>query len=168
VASSCYVVDYAGRFNFSAPPEEVWSAMEEFDQFERWWRWLGNLTVQGGGLRAGAVLHGTVDPPVPYRMQVRVDVDRCVPARLIDAAVHGDLEGEAHVALEPERGGTRADVAWKIEMMQRPMRLAARVAYPMLRWGHDRVVEATLNGFRAHMEETHGRGDGGPADPFMG
>jgi hypothetical protein len=36
-------------------------------------------------------------------------------------------------------------------MMQRPMRLAARVAYPLLRWGHDRVVEATVAGFRRQL-----------------
>jgi len=35
--------------------------------------------------------------------------------------------------------------------MQRPMRVAARVAYPVLRWGHDRVVDATVAGFRRHL-----------------
>ena len=41
-------------------------------------------------------------------------------------------------------------------MMQRPMRLAARVAHPVLRWGHDRVVEMTVNGFRRHLVVTAG------------
>ncbi len=43
-------------------------------------------------------------------------------------------------------------------MMQRPMRLAALAAYPLLRWGHDLVVDATVRGFRAHMRELHDRG----------
>ena len=45
----------------------------------------------------------------------------------------------------------RAHATWSIEMMQRPMRLAARIALPLLRWGHDRVVEATVDGFRGHL-----------------
>jgi hypothetical protein len=28
------------------------------------------------------------------------------------------------------------------------LRIAARVAYPALRWGHDRVVDTAVSGFR--------------------
>jgi hypothetical protein len=38
-------------------------------------------------------------------------------------------------------------------MMQRPMRAAARVASPVLRWGHDRVVAATVSGFRRQLRD---------------
>ena len=38
-------------------------------------------------------------------------------------------------------------------MMQRPMRMAARVAHPLLRFGHDRVVEATVAGYRRHLAQ---------------
>ena len=53
--------------------------------------------------------------------------------------------------LGPTGDGTVAEVAWTVEMMQRPMRLAARVAHPFLRWGHDRVVEATVAAMRRHL-----------------
>jgi hypothetical protein len=29
--------------------------------------------------------------------------------------------------------------------------MAARLAHPALRWGHDRVVEATVRSFRHHL-----------------
>jgi hypothetical protein len=32
------------------------------------------------------------------------------------------------------------------------MRLANRVAHPVLQWGHDRVVEITVAGFRRRIE----------------
>jgi len=64
--------------------------------------------------------------------------------RRIEAKVHGDLEGSALLTLEAHDGGTRADVSWRIEMTQRRMRVAARLAGPLLRWGHDRVVAATV------------------------
>jgi hypothetical protein len=41
-------------------------------------------------------------------------------------------------------------------MMQRPMRIAARVAYPLLRWGHDRVVDATVDGLRRQLVAERG------------
>jgi hypothetical protein len=37
-------------------------------------------------------------------------------------------------------------------MMQRPMRLASRFGRPLLQWGHDRVVESTVDGFRHRLE----------------
>ena len=151
MVGSPYVMDYAGRFAFPVPPAELWVAIERFDQFERWWGWLGNLTIDGGGLQAGARLIGTVAPPLPYRMRVIVNFERCEHERSVDAEVSGDLAGPAHLRLHPTDTGTDAEVDWSLEMRQLPMRIAARVAYPLLRWGHDQVVEATVNGFRRQL-----------------
>jgi len=66
--------------------------------------------------------------------------------------VHGDLEGVAELRLRPDAGGTRAAVAWRLEMMQPAMRLAALIAYPVLRWAHDWIVEAAVADFHRHLE----------------
>ena len=152
MAGSPYVIEYEGGFHFDAPPERLWSALEDTNGFERWWGWLSGLTVEGDGLRQGTVLRGVVRPPLPYRMSLVVELEECVAPSLIEAVVHGDLEGRAGLLLDEAGGGTRATVAWAIEMMQPPMRVAARYAHPLLRWGHDRVVEATVRGFRRRLE----------------
>ncbi len=87
-------------------------------------------------------------------------LDHCIRPSRIDATVHGDLEGTPSLVLEPTAEGTMAEVSWTIEMRQRRMRLAARVAHPVLRWGHDRVIDATVNGFRRNLRreiESSGR-----------
>jgi carbon monoxide dehydrogenase subunit G len=145
------VIDYRDTFRFALPPEKLWEVIEEVDAFEGWWGWLSDVHLDGGSLCTGAVLHGVVTPPLPYRMRLRVELEDCRRPSEVHAGVHGDLEGHADLLLEPDGAGTRATVAWRIEMMQRPMRLAARVAHPMLRWGHDRVVEATVRGFRRRL-----------------
>ncbi len=147
---------YRGGFDFSLPPARLWDAIELVDRFEGWWPWLEEFSLDGGALRAGAVLHGVVSPPLPYRMRIDVELVRCRRPILIDAVVRGDLEGEASLRLAPAGTGTRAEVAWTIEMMQRPMRIASRVALPLLSWGHDRVVESTVAGFRRHVEDRAG------------
>ncbi len=155
MAGSPYVIEYRGAFSFPAPPEEVWSAMERFERFEHWWGWLREFRVEGPGrgLEAGSVLHGVVMPPLPYRLDVRIALLECVRPRRIEAAIHGDLEGAARLVLEAERDGTQASVSSTIEVMQRPLRVAARVAPRVLRWGHDRVVEATVTSFRGHLRD---------------
>jgi hypothetical protein len=153
LTASPYVIDYRGRFTFPVRREQVWSAIGQVECFETWWGWLRGLTVEGPVLQAGSVLSGVVAPPLPYRMGIRVDLVDCVPYQRIEARVHGDLEGSARLFLEDEGDSTSADAAWTLEMMQRPMRVAARVAAPLLRWGHDRVVEATVVSFRRHLQE---------------
>jgi uncharacterized protein YndB with AHSA1/START domain len=145
------VIDFRRSFRFEVAPDELWAAIERTDRFEGWWSWLTELTLEGGGLVAGGVLRGTVSPPLPYRMRVEVDLVRCERPRRIDAEVHGDLEGPATLQLADTPGGSLVQVAWTLEMMQRSMRLASRVAHPLLRLGHDAVVDVTVASFRRQL-----------------
>ncbi len=146
------MIDYRGGFRFELLPDELWSRMEEVDRFETWWPWLTQFRLEGGGLNPGTVLHGVVTPPLPYRMRLQVELIRCDRPRAIDARVDGDLAGPAALRLHPEAAGTRVEVTWSVEMRQPAMRLAARVGRPLLQWGHDRVVEVTVSGFRRRVE----------------
>ena len=100
------------------------------------------------------MLSGVVAPPLPYRMRIEIELTRCEPMRIIEALIHGDLEGNATVELRQQGAGTEVEVAWTVEMMQAPMRLADRFAHPLLQWGHDRVVELTIAGFRKRLQST--------------
>jgi carbon monoxide dehydrogenase subunit G len=146
------VIDYRHGFHFDLSPEQLWERIEEVDQFERWWPWLSECELEGGGLTEGSVLHGVVAPPLPYRMRLRVELGECVRPHSIDATVSGDLTGVAALSLRPNEGGTWAEVSWSIEMRQPAMRLASRFGHPLLKWGHDRVVEITVAGFRRRIE----------------
>ncbi len=146
------VIEYRRAYEFASSPQELWDAIREVDRFEDWWPWLEEFRVEGKALEAGSVLSGVVAPPLPYRMRVEVDLTYSDPPREIDALIHGDLEGVARLEMRPSSAGTTAEVSWTVEMMQRPMRLAARFGLPLLQWGHDRVVEMTVAGFRRRLE----------------
>lgn len=146
------MITHQGEYAFACPPQKLWRAMEEADQFESWWSWLSEFRLDGGSLVPGAVLHGVVAPPLPYRMRIQVELTECEPNRRILASVGGDLEGEARLELRPSGVGSSVDVAWTVEMMQRPMRLASRFGHPLLQWGHDMVVATTVAGFRRRLE----------------
>jgi hypothetical protein len=151
MTGSAYVIEYDGAFGFPVSVAELWATMGRVDCFSSWWNWLQEFWVEGGGLERGAVLHGIVAPPVPYRMRLTVLVDECVPERRITALVHGDLEGAARLVFDGDDRESRVHATWRVVMMQRPMRVAARIAPQLLRWGHDRVVDATVEGFRRHL-----------------
>lgn len=147
------VIRYRNTYRFALDPARLWKELEDVGRFEQWWSWLEEFRLEGDGLNSGSLLHGVVAPPLPYRMRIQVELVRCLPESEIDALVHGDLEGEAQLRLSPDGTGTVVEVAWVVEMMQRPMRLASRLAHPVLQWGHDRVVDITVDGFRRHVEK---------------
>jgi uncharacterized protein YndB with AHSA1/START domain len=155
VSTSPQTIDYKGSFTLPGSPEQIWSALARFDRYESWWSWLTDFHVEGAGLATGSVLHGTVAPPLPYRMRIEVTLVRCVPHRSIQASVAGDLQGTASLLLRSAGAETKTDVAWTIEMMQRRLRLVARVARPLLLWGHDRVVATTVARFRELLRAAH-------------
>jgi uncharacterized protein YndB with AHSA1/START domain len=146
------VIRYHNSYEFPLCPEGIWETLEEVDQFALWWPWLEEFRLEGDSLITGAVLYGVVSPPLPYRMCVQIELTRCEKPGLIEALVHRDLEGEASIALRPQGVGTHVEVAWTVEMMQRPMRFADRMAHHTLKCGHDRVVENTVAGFRKRLE----------------
>jgi polyketide cyclase/dehydrase/lipid transport protein len=146
------VIEFRRAYEFPTTPDVFWDTIQEVDQFKTWWSWLDDFSLDGGTLQAGAVLSGVVAPPLPYRMRIRVELVRCEPRTLIDAVIHGDLEGVARLDMRPCEAGTNAEIAWSLEMMQRPMRLASRIAHPLLQWGHDEVVAITVAGFRRRLE----------------
>jgi len=151
------IIEYRRTHDFAVTPDELWEAIGRTGDYERWWPWLAQFDLEGDGLVAGSVLRGVVSPPVPYRMRIEVELVRCVPGRAIDAVVSGDLRGDARLRLRPIDEGTEAEVSWSVEMTQRPMRIASVVGRPLLQWGHDRVIEITVAGFRRHLGQV---GDG--------
>lgn len=145
--SSRAPVDFQREFTFSAPIAQVWRALAQVDDYPQWWHWLRDFRVAGRGLEPGTVLSGVVVPPVPYRLRLRVVLDECVPEKYVAATVHGDLEGVARIELAADGECTRVVAAWNVEIVQTPLRLAATFTGPVVRWGHDRVVESTVATF---------------------
>jgi hypothetical protein len=140
--------DYHGEFLFPLTPDELWQCIARFDRFESWWPWLRSFSADGDGLLTGNTLHAVVAPPVPVQLRLDVHLRACDRPRLVAAAISGDLRGSALLRFADVNGGTRATADWSLETTTAALRLTTRVAYPVMRWGHDRVVEMAVAGFR--------------------
>ena len=81
---------------------------------------------------------------------------------VLEATIDGDARGCAVIRLDPVDDGTQVAVVWSLGMVSTPLRIAAIVAYPLMRRGHDRVVEMAVAGFR--QQALAGTRDGGPAE----
>ena len=80
------MITYRRGYRFDVSPDQLWDRIEEVDQFEGWWPWLTDFRLDGGGLSAGSVLYGVVNPPLPYRMRISVELVDCERPFAIDAS----------------------------------------------------------------------------------
>lgn len=136
-------------FDFDVAPDVLWKVLDRTDQFPVWWRWLRAFDMDGvAGLREGAQARCVVRGPLPYSLRFTVAVRRIVPERLVETDVSGDLEGPARLELEPAAHGTSARLVWSVRVVDPALRATARVARPVMEWGHDWVVNRGVRAFR--------------------
>jgi hypothetical protein len=79
---------------------------------------------------------------------VSIEVRRVVPERSFETRVDGDLQGPARLEVEPAGDGSRARLVWELAMARPFLQAAARVARPLLQWGHDWCVDTGVTQFR--------------------
>ncbi|MEO5678566.1 MAG: SRPBCC family protein [Acidimicrobiales bacterium] len=136
------------RVTFTSPPEVVWEAMTRTGDYTGWWPWLRRLDA--AGLVAGDVWGCHVQPPLPYSLRFRITIGEVVPGRSVVATVTGDITGSASVELSPGEGeATVVHVVSDLAPSASALRAFARVARPLVTWGHDWVIDQGVRQFRA-------------------
>jgi hypothetical protein len=119
------------------------------DQFPEWWSWLRRFDCPSG-LVPGAVAHCEVRAPLPYSLRFDVRVDSVDPASALHATVSGDIGGPARLTIEPAAAGSIASLWWEVDVHAPVLRTGARVARPLMAWGHEWVVATGVRQFRRH------------------
>lgn len=62
-------------------------------------------------------------------------VHELVPLELIDTTVSDDLSGPARLEIAAQDAGSNARLQWEVELRDPLLRVAARVARPIMEWG---------------------------------
>jgi hypothetical protein len=149
--SSRYEFVYKETFSFPLTPAQLWRELECPDRLTGRWSWVDVLRFYQS-LEPGSELSCVIKPPVPFRILLDVEVVEISPGALVGIALRGDLEGRGELRLSPDGGDTLVEVSWRFVIRDRRIRAVARHAHSVLRWGHDRIVEAAVHGFRKHLE----------------
>lgn len=132
-------------YHFDFAPETVWSAIARVDEYQQWWPWLRRFDATD--LRNGEQWDCVVRPPLPYALRFCVTLGTVVRPSRIDAAVTGDIRGDASVALVPTSEGCRVQLVSALEPAGQPLRSVTRLAPWVARFGHDWVLDSGLRQF---------------------
>lgn len=134
------------RHRFEVAPDVVWAAISEVGDYRSWWPWLRRLDAEG--LVAGDVWRCTVQPPLPYTLRFAITLGDVVEGESVEAQVSGDIVGEARLELAPlDGGGCETRLVSRLLPANPVLQAFATVARPMVRFGHDWVLDTGAKQF---------------------
>jgi hypothetical protein len=120
--------------------------MTRVDRYTTWWPWLRDFDAIE--LKSGARWQCRVHPPLPYSLRLVVTIEEVVPETSVEATVTGDIEGSATLLLLDTADGSEARLTSALAPRSRALQVIARAAFPVVRFGHDWVLDTGARQFR--------------------
>lgn len=133
------------RWEVAADRATIWSAMDHVDQFQAWWPWLRRFEAEA--LKTGDVWRCAVQAPVPWALRFTVKLVEVLEPRLVRATVDGDIAGDARLELTELHSGCELRLTSALAPANRVLRAATVVARPLVRYGHDWVIDTGVRQF---------------------
>ncbi|MCD1267436.1 hypothetical protein B5M43_001020 [Microbacterium sp. MEC084] len=144
----------AARYSFrttwrvDAAPQRVWRELERAIAGESDGWWPGFRVESPGAPAPGGVIGVVVRAPFGYRLRFSLRITDIVPARRLEAASGGDLDGRGSVEVGPRGGGSEIRFAWDVAVRRRWMRVTGSVLRPVFALAHGMVMRAGERGLR--------------------
>jgi hypothetical protein len=145
---------FHSTWQIDAAPDDVYQALRVVDDYPTWWPQV---------YRADKVEDGTYDIVVrsllPYNLRFRSTRSREDPtARVLEAALTGDLDGRCQWTVTASDGGTLMMFEEEVVVRKVLMRRLAVVARPAFIVNHAMMMRAGRRGLRAHLARPRSRG----------
>lgn len=126
-------------YQLPVAPEELWRVLQQVDDYRTWWPWLRRFDA--AALAAGEVWHCLVHPPLPYRVRFAVVLEEVRAPGVLEATITGNVLGRARIEITDHPVGSQARIVSSLQPSNGVLRLVARVAAPVARFGHDWVLD---------------------------
>jgi len=137
------------RFRFPVTVEQLWSQLGRVGEYPTWWPWLRSF--DGRRLGPGESWRCSVQPPLPYAVRFRLTIDHVEPEREVVAHVDGDVSGTARIRLRALDHGCELHLSSALAPDRGALRAMAALARPLVRFGHDWVLDAGARQFATSL-----------------
>jgi carbon monoxide dehydrogenase subunit G len=137
---------FRDSWHLDAPPAAVHDVLVDLEHYPCWWPQV--VAVASLGPDDARVLCRST---LPYTLDLVLHAVSRAPDRL-EVGVSGDLSGTVCFALIPVPSGTRLDFTQEVSV-DGWLAAASRIARPLLRWNHDRMMRGCLRGLRTRLTD---------------
>ena len=132
-------------YQLAVSPDAVWAALARVEDYQQWWPWLRGF--DDAHLAEEAVWRCLVQPPLPYRVRFAIRLDEVRAPTTIRASLTGDVVGNARLEITETAHGCQARLVARLEPGNGLLKAVARVATPVIRFGHDWVLDSGARQF---------------------
>jgi len=133
------------RYHVPMSPEELWATVARVEDYQSWWPWLRRFRADQ--LADGEVWTCLVQPPLPYWVRFEVALDEVIEPHTVRARISGDVVGDAHLDIREHLAGAEARLVSDLGPGNPVLRAFARVGAPLVRYGHDWVLDSGVRQF---------------------
>ncbi|MEX2292239.1 MAG: hypothetical protein WD691_00510 [Acidimicrobiales bacterium] len=133
------------RYHLPMSPDELWATVARVDDYQSWWPWLRRF--EGEHLADQAVWTCLVQPPLPYWVRFDVVLDEVIEPHTVRARIKGDVVGDAHLDIREHLAGSEARLISNLGPGNPLLKAVAAVAAPVVRYGHDWVLDSGVRQF---------------------
>lgn len=133
---------------FAPAPERLWRLLSATDRYRSWWPWLREF--DGAGLTGDSVWTCAVRAPLGYLVRFQVTLHDVEFPHFVAATISGDIEGTARIEVTPNGTGSTLRLTTRLSPTRPLLRSLTRIAPPVARWCHDRVLRSGIHRFRSH------------------
>ena len=132
-------------YHFAVPPRVVWATLAATNQYRAWWPWLREFDASD--LAVGQHWRCEVRPPLPYSLRFVIELVEVDEPYVVAAVVDGDITGTARIEIGARRGGSDVHFTSRLAPARGSVGLIARCARPVVRRGHDWVLDTGARQF---------------------
>lgn len=134
-------------YRLAVDPDELWSTLTRTEHYRTWWPWLRRF--DGGAVAPKEVWACAVHPPLSYPVRFDVCIDEVDAPFGASATIRGDVTGSARLEVRAVDDGSVARLVATLAPGNGLLRMASRFAAPLVRRGHDWVLDAAARQFIA-------------------
>ena len=120
--------------------------MADVRRYRERWPWLRRFDATQG-LVEGALWRCRVQPPLPYSVGFTLTLDELTESERVRATVRGDIEGSAELTLKEDPRGCELHLVSSLAPRHPGLRALALVGRPLIRFGHDWVLDTGAKQF---------------------
>jgi len=142
-------------YDLPADRAAVWDSFTSTRRYRAWWPWLTEF--DGVELAAGQQWSCTVSPPLPYLVRFRLELVEVDPPRSVRAVLTGDVVGNARLEVVVAGSASRVHLVSDLAPGNPALQVIARVAQPVVRRGHDWVLDTGARQFVERALDPTGR-----------
>jgi hypothetical protein len=145
--------ELVSHWHFAAPIECIWDALNAWEDWPRWWRYV--LAVEelepGDANGVGALRRYTWGSRLPYRLAFTMRTTTVQAPHILEGAAQGELNGLGRWTLSQEGVNTHVRYDWQVSTSRAWMNALAPLLAPMFRWNHGEVMSEGARGLARHL-----------------